>query len=692
MNAVTQLRLALQAGGYAPIPLRGKRPRITEWQTKLNVSPAEITSWGRWRGTGVLAGPTPGFDADIKDPEAAEAVEELIRKQFDGRGEILVRFGEAPKRLFPFRTETPFAKIRVEFKAPNGAEHAVEMLGDGQQFAVAGTHPDTKQPYSWHADRTPWTVPRSELPEIDEAEARTLVDNITEMLQEQFGFVVVPPKCAKPKVNGYDAGSDTAAPDFRDAEGKLDVDACLAGMEPSGAGANAAQPRCLLALLQRGWHPDEAIKKVAAATMAIADANNLGWDHQVEIREVTKRCVSQVRKLCSEYDPTTGVIPTWLVGEFHDAWANILLAGQRPELRRVNDVWQVAASGPAGDDTGKTEQAAFAVPLTIDEWLSRDLPPPDRLMGEWLTTTSRILMSADTGLGKTNLSLAVAAHCAAAVSFLHWQAHRLARVLYMDGEMSRRLFKQRIADATRRLGLSPSGLFLFSREDVENFQPLNSPVGTTFLNKLLDQIGGIDLVIFDNIMALLSGDQKDEESWTRILPAVASLTKRNIGQVWINHTGHDPTRSYGTKTREWRMDTVIHLSAEERADADICFHLEFRKARERTPENRADFEDVTITLVNDQWIGSAAIRQTKPAPGSLDAKFLEILEGVLASRPVSIIRGRRMTESETWREACVQCGLATKPNSSKARFYKHKAQLVARNLVVCEGDFVGVLT
>jgi hypothetical protein len=27
--------------------------------------------------------------------------------------------------------------------------------------------------------------------------------------------------------------------------------------------------------------------------------------------------------------------------------------------------------------------------------------------------------------------------------------------------------------------------------------------------------------------------------------------------MWLHHTGHNETQSYGTKTREWQMDTVL---------------------------------------------------------------------------------------------------------------------------------------
>jgi hypothetical protein len=115
-------------------------------------------------------------------------------------------------------------------------------------------------------------------------------------------------------------------------------------------------------------------------------------------------------------------------------------------------------------------------------------------------------------------------------------------------------------------------------------------------------------------MALTVGDQKDEDSWSKVLPLVSSLTKRRVGQLWIHHTGHDASRSYGSKTKEWRMDTTIHLTAIERSDTDVSFQLEFRKARERTPETRADFADVNIALVDDKWWSSGAILRERKNP------------------------------------------------------------------------------
>ena len=193
----------------------------------------------------------------------------------------------------------------------------------------------------------------------------------------------------------------------------------------------------------------------------------------------------------------------------------------------------------------------FGPPVTLAEWLERDLPDPDFLLGELLSTTSRVVIVGPTGLGKTMFGLAVAIAIAANKGFLHWQAKRAGRVLYVDGEMSRRTMKRRLQDAVRRAAVEPEGLVILSKEDFEGMPPLNTPQGQKWMDDFIEKHGPFDLIIFDNIQALLVGDMKDEEQWANILPWVRSLTRRSIGQMWFHHTGHDETKSYGSKAREW---------------------------------------------------------------------------------------------------------------------------------------------
>src|SRR5438552_9605282 len=211
--------------------------------------------------------------------------------------------------------------------------------------------------------------------------------------------------------------------------------------------------------------------------------------------------------------------------------------------------------------------------LSLADWAKRQLPPPDCVCGSWLTTTSRVLLWAETGIGKTVLSLALGMRMAAGRTFLHWLAPRPARLLYVDGEMSSRLLKQRLAEETARLGVQPDSFFALSWEDIPDFQPLNTPEGQAAIEAVIrHRLGGsLDFAIFDNVMALIAGSQKDEEGWSQTPPWIKSLTKRRVGQLWLHHTGHDATRSYGTKTREWQMDTVISLQSVARDDTDVSF-------------------------------------------------------------------------------------------------------------------------
>ena len=198
-------------------------------------------------------------------------------------------------------------------------------------------------------------------------------------------------------------------------------------------------------------------------------------------------------------------------------------------------------------------------------------------------------------------------------------------MLYIDGEMSRALLKERLLDEEARLleevdeadriaahEALATNFHTLSTEDMESFQPLNTPAGQTIVNRLIERIGGSDFVIFDNVMSLTAGSMKEEESWAQTQPWVNSLTKKKIGQLWVHHS-NDQDKIYGTKTRGWQMGAIILLTKVARDDTDVSFTLKFEKARERTPKNRSDFRDVNICLLDNEWQISDAVGRDCPA-------------------------------------------------------------------------------
>jgi hypothetical protein len=156
----TELRLQLLRLGYLPLPLYGKEPPIygknnarkglSDWPN-LRATSDQVLMWDKqWpdaRNSGVITAPVPAFDADITHPEAAQAVEDLVRERYEEAGRLLVRFGKAPKRAIPFRTDEPFEKLTVYLKAPDGSSQKLEFLCKGQLVVVDGIHPDTDKPW-----------------------------------------------------------------------------------------------------------------------------------------------------------------------------------------------------------------------------------------------------------------------------------------------------------------------------------------------------------------------------------------------------------------------------------------------------------------------------------------------------------------------------------------------------------------
>ena len=138
-----------------------------------------------------------------------------------------------------------------------------------------------------------------------------------------------------------------------------------------------------------------------------------------------------------------------------------------------------------------------------------------------------------------------------------------------------------------------------------------------------------------------------------MLPWVRSLTKRQIGQLWFHHTGHDETRSYGSKAKEWQMDTVIVMEGTKAEDADVAFTLKFTKARMRTPDNKADFEDVTLMLTGTTWDHRVGRVDNSDRLTRNQKTFLSILEDGM---PVGLT-------TDEWNEKAREVGLAEKRRS-----------------------------
>jgi len=86
----------------------------------------------------------PAIDIDVDDEVLAEVI---LREAVKFLGPAPLRHSIHPRKLLVYRTEEPFAKIRLQIEY-KGEEHVVELLGDGGQYVVHGTHPSGSE-YGW---------------------------------------------------------------------------------------------------------------------------------------------------------------------------------------------------------------------------------------------------------------------------------------------------------------------------------------------------------------------------------------------------------------------------------------------------------------------------------------------------------------------------------------------------------------
>jgi hypothetical protein len=249
--------------------------------------------------------------------------------------------------------------------------------------------------------------------------------------------------------------------------------------------------------------------------------------------------------------------------------------------------------------------------LRLASWLKRDLPLRDYLLGNVICTTSRLLLYGDTGIGKTLLMGDIGGAIASGRPFLDWAARRPARVMYLDGEMPAETFKERMELIAAQYGAGIP-FFGYCRDALSDGQmpPLNTPEGEQWLMREIE-LTQPEFIAFDSVMCLLTGSMAEEESWAPVKLLIRKISSKRIGQGWLHHTGHNTSQSFGTKTREWEMDTVVSLTTAQDGQGVL---LDFKKARLRTPKTADEFRARIIVRGENGWSATEA-EIAKPSTG-----------------------------------------------------------------------------
>ena len=358
----TETRKRLCVAGFMPIPVVGKKPPLSNWQTKTETNDGEIDIWSSMypsaKGTGLLTQQMPTLDIDIKNPEAAEAVEQLVRDRFEDAGIILVRFGNKPKRAIPFRTATPYKKITANLIAPdNSADQKLELLADGQQVVAFGIHPDTKQSYAWFGGE-PGVIRREELPALNEAQAQQLVDDATELLVQEFGYTRAkarPKAKGSPGKNGSRAGNGTY-------DGAADW-AFLTDNIHAGRDLHDSLRDLAAKMVRSGMLPGAVVNFLYGLMDSSIGPHDVRWS---ERRHDIPRLVDSAAEFTAPKQPPPveprnlaevhEVFNRWLGKDFEVATLDAMLATAAAERMLGDPAWLLIISGPGNAKT-ETVQA-----------------------------------------------------------------------------------------------------------------------------------------------------------------------------------------------------------------------------------------------------------------------------------------------------------------------------------------------
>ena len=509
------VRLALLGAGFDPIPVNGKEPKLAGWQTLTDSTREDVIRWTSQRrheiNTGVVTKRTPAFDIDILEQAAADAVERLVRDRYSGCGVLLTRFGLAPKRAIPFRTDRAFKKITATLVARGGELHRLEFLGDGQQFVVDGIHPDTREPYSWIGGEL-GVVGRDNLPHIDEAEARRLVDDAVELLTVEYGYTL--------KEKAQPRGEDRAPPSKADpiavgprerayAEAALCGRAAdVAAMAP-GSGRNDAALRAatrLGTMVAAGWVDARAVEdELAAAAEAKGKSKHdvrgtvrrgLGYGAQYPAPSLGEANAAAESAMAAANKAA-------MVGNFHPS------ADERGAERKDRGGEDRGGEDRGGEDSGAGTDAG-ARPLASRQLIKTSaefvasLRPPDYLIKGVLQRRFLYSMTAPTGAGKTCIALRVAAHVAFGLP-LSGRPVKQGRVLFLAGENPDDVCMRWIKLA-EEMGVDVNTdriIWLGAR------LPLSNKTTRRQIDAEVASLGEVALVVADTSAAFFEGDEEN---------------------------------------------------------------------------------------------------------------------------------------------------------------------------------------
>jgi hypothetical protein len=276
--------------------------------------------------------------------------------------------------------------------------------------------------------------------------------------------------------------------------------------------------------------------------------------------------------------------------DFWDVWAS---AGKDAVRQAMATARIVGAASMATDTPKGDSDASGIVVVNLTEFVTRDIPPRERILAPWLLTQSLNMIYAWRGIGKTHVALGIAYATASGGTFLKWKAIKPRRVLYIDGEMPAASMQDRLKGlvASNDVDFDPDYFKLITPDLQTGAMPdLATADGQDAIDAIM---GNTEMIVIDNLSCLArsGGRENDAESWLPIQPWALRQRQQGRSVLFLHHSGKGGSQR-GTSKREDILDTVLTLKRPpdyNPADGAV-FEVHFEKTREMHGDDAAPFE------------------------------------------------------------------------------------------------------
>jgi hypothetical protein len=221
----------------------------------------------------------------------------------------------------------------------------------------------------------------------------------------------------------------------------------------------------------------------------------------------------------------------------------------------------------------------------LEAFLAKDYPETRQIIGP-IQSQQVIMCAAATGIGKTQLAVALAYSVTTGRPLFDWKIPEPVSVLFVDGEMSGRQLQDRLRLYSWPEERQP--LHLFNSISWAADQGLEQPnLAKVECQDMICRLAqGKSLVLLDNVMSLVSvpgTSFSSDEFWRTVFPLNLRLRAMGCTVIWFDHTNREGT-PFGTSTKQWQADLVFTLERNKKS-ADFedrpgaAFKLAFIKVR-----------------------------------------------------------------------------------------------------------------